>query len=57
MTISGRLNGKSISPDNLKKQFLEELKANDLIGEVKSETRWKTSIILSFNTTSSQRTI
>ena len=32
-----KVKGKSISPDNLKKQFLEELKANDLIGEVKSE--------------------
>jgi len=32
-----KVKGKSISPDNLKKQFLEELKTNDLIGEVKSE--------------------
>ena len=32
-----RVKGKSISPDNIKKQFLEELKVNDLIGEVKSE--------------------
>lgn len=32
-----KLKGKGISPDNVKKQFLEELKTNDLIGEVKSE--------------------
>jgi hypothetical protein len=32
-----KITGKGISPDNLKKQFLEELKANDLIGEMKSE--------------------
>jgi hypothetical protein len=32
-----KITGKGISPDNLKKQFLEELKTNDLIGEMKSE--------------------
>lgn len=32
-----KVTGKSISPDNLKKQFLDELEANDIIGEVKSE--------------------
>jgi hypothetical protein len=32
-----KVKGKGTSPDNLKKQFLEELKANDLIVEVKSE--------------------
>jgi hypothetical protein len=32
-----KVTGKGISPDNLKKQFLDELKTNDLIGEMKSE--------------------
>ena len=32
-----KVKGKGVSPDNIKKQFLEELKTNDLIGEVKSE--------------------
>lgn len=32
-----KVKGKGISPDNVKKQFLEELKTIDLIGEVKSE--------------------
>ena len=32
-----KVTGKSISTDNLKKQFLDELKVNDLIGEMKSE--------------------
>ena len=32
-----KVTGKSVSTDNLKKQFLDELKVNDLIGEMKSE--------------------
>ena len=32
-----QVRGRGITPDNLKKQFLEELVANDLIGETESE--------------------
>ena len=39
-----KVTGKSISTDNLKKQFLDELKVNDLIGEMKSEIDGRRSI-------------